>query len=227
MNYTSVNDIISKCFSDLKDATDENYKRYYQWILRGYGQLRIHKLPLDIAVPLPVQTTGVRCVILPKDYVSFTSIGKNINNQLHKFSLKADLTPLTTEECGIETQAASVDGEQRVGYATGGGRNLWYYRLDEENNRILIYGAPLTTATLVYKSTGVSANGEVFIPTIAEEALIAWVHFQQALGDGDKGMIGIRQQIFSSAITDLQMSEWNSDVMFDAIRSTIYQGVKR
>ena len=228
MNYTSINNIISKCYSDLGDgATDANHKRYYQWILRYYGQLCIHKLPLDVVETLPVQT-GVRCIIIPKKYVGFVAIGKIINNQLVKFSLKADLVPQTTEECGTETQtdvAPMYPGH--TGYATGGGRNLWYYRPDEGNNRILIYGSPLTEATLVYKSTGVDANGEVFIPTIAEESLIANVHYQEALNGGDKGMIGIRKQVLDSALNDLQMIEWNSDAMFDEIYSTIYQGVKR
>ena len=232
MNYTTIDNIIFQCYSDLGvNATDENHKRYFAWISRGYKQLRLFKLPLDKAETLPIQS-GVRCVILPKDYVAFTAIGKIENKQLVKFSLKADLLPEVTESCGVETQAPSKPehdfyGHHEPHYSEGGGKNLWYYRLDEENNRILIYGLPLTEATLFYKSTGINLTGETFIPSIAEEALIAWVHYQQALGDSDKGMIAIRSQILDNALKDLQLAEWDQDSMIEAVYATIYQGIKR
>jgi hypothetical protein len=197
--------------------------------LRGYKQLRLFKLPLDKAETLPVQT-GIRCVILPKDYVSFVAIGKIENNQLVGFSLKGDLIPEISESCGVETQANNLPEYRHYGrtdYTQGGGRNLWYYRPDEGNNRILIDGMPLKEATLFYKSTGINLTGETLIPTIAEETLISWVHYQQALGDGDKGMIQIRKQILDSNISDLQLAEWDNQSMIEAVYSTIYQGVKR
>lgn len=228
MNYTTIENIIFACYSDLgTNASDENHKRYFAWISRGYKQLRIFKLPLDKAETLTVQT-GIRCVIIPKDYVSFTSIGKIYNNKFIKFSLKADLMPNTTESCGVETQTdMNPTHNHSIGYSAGGGNNLWYYRIDEENNRILLDGLSLTEATLFYKSTGINLTGETLIPTIAEETLISWVHYQQALGDGDKGMIAIRKQILDSNLSDLQLSEWDNDSMIEAVYSTIYQGVKR
>jgi hypothetical protein len=230
MNYTSIENIIFACYSDLGvNATDENHKRYFNWLLRGYKQLRLFKLPLDKAETLPVQT-GIRCVILPKDYVSFVAIGKIENNQLVGFSLKGDLIPEISESCGVETQANNLPEYRHYGrtdYTQGGGRNLWYYRPDEGNNRILIDGMPLKEATLFYKSTGINLTGETLIPTIAEETLISWVHYQQALGDGDKGMIQIRKQILDSNISDLQLAEWDNQSMIEAVYSTIYQGVKR
>ena len=230
MNYTSINNIIFQCYSDLGvNASDENHKRYFAWLLRGYKQLRLFKLPLDKAETLPVQT-GIRCVILPKDYVSFVAIGKIENNQLEGFSLKGDLIPEISESCGVETQANNLPEYRHYGrtdYTQGGGRNLWYYRPDEGNNRILIDGMPLKEATLFYKSTGINLTGETLIPTIAEECLISWVHYQQALGDGDKGMIQIRKQILDSNISDLQLAEWDNQSMIEAVYSTIYQGVKR
>ena len=231
MNYTSIENIIFACYSDLGvNATDENHKRYFNWLLRGYKQLRLFKLPLDKAETLPVQT-GVRCVILPKDYIAFTAIGKIVNNKLVRFSLKSDLLPEISESCGAETQAQSLPeyGNYHIGtpYAEGGGKNLWYYRPDEGNNRILIDGMPLKEATLFYKSTGINLTGETLIPTIAEECLISWVHYQQALGDGDKGMIQIRKQILDSNISDLQLAEWDNQSMIEAVYSTIYQGIKR
>ena len=230
MNYTSINNIIFQCYSDLGvNASDENHKRYFAWLLRGYKQLRLFKLPLDKAETLPVQT-GIRCVILPKDYVSFVAIGKIENNQLEGFSLKGDLIPEISESCGVETQANNLPEYRHYGrtdYTQGGGRNLWYYRPDEGNNRILIDGMPLKEATLFYKSTGINLTGETLIPTIAEESLISWVHYQQALGDGDKGMIQIRKQILDSNISDLQLAEWDNQSMIEAVYSTIYQGVKR
>ncbi len=229
MQYTSINNIVYDCFSDLKDATDENFKRYYRWVQRGYKQLRIFKLPLDKAETLTIQT-GIRCVILPKDYVSFVAIGKTYENRFIPFSLKSDLLPNTTESCGTETQTDMLDThEHGEGYSAGGGVNFWYYRLDEENNRILIDGETLTEATLFYKSTGINLTGETLIPVIAEEVLIAWVHWQEALND--KSISGaekqMRRQVLDNEINNLQMANWNNDAMIDAIYSTIYQGLKR
>ena len=230
MLYTTVENIILNCYSDLGGgATDENHKRYFQWVKRGYKQLRLFKLSLNVATTLPVQS-GVRCVVIPNDYISFVGIGKVINNTLSKFSEKGDLIPRTTESCGIETQTEIHPSYQdRGGYATGGGGNLWYYRLDEGNNRILIDGAPLIEATLVYKSSGETIDGKTLIPSMAEEALIAWVHWQEALNE--KGISGVekelRYKVFVGAINDIDLLTWNSDAMMDAVYSTIYQGVKR
>jgi hypothetical protein len=227
MDYTNVQNIVYNCFSDLNAVTDENYKRYFKWVHRGYKQLRLFKLPLNVAKTLPVQT-NIRCVILPKDYVSFVAIGKTDHNHFQKFSLKDDLLPNTTESCGTETQTYTNPTYEKTDYySIGGGISRWYYRLDEGNNRILIDGDTLTEATLVYKSTGIDFNGETYIPMIAEEALIAWVHYQEALADKDKGMIAIRKAVFDGAVNDIQLLNWNNDAMIDAIYSTIYQGVKR
>jgi hypothetical protein len=230
MEYVTVNTIISQCYSDLgKDATDENHKRYFAWVLRGYKQLRLFALPLDKAVTLPVQT-NIRCVILPKDYVDFVAIGRDYNNKFTRFNLKDNIMPNTTTSCGTETQTDTFPtSEYGWSYANGGGRNDWYYRLDEANNRILIEGDTLTEATLVYKSTGVDINGETFIPKIAEEALIAWVHWQEALNDKSisSGMAQIRKVVFDGAVNDIHMAQLDLDSLMDAVYSTIYQGIKR
>jgi hypothetical protein len=228
MEYTTVNNIILQCLSDLGgSATDENFKRYFVWVLRGYKQLRLFSLPLDKAVTLTVQS-NIRCVILPKDYVSFVAIGKNYNNKFHRFSMKDDIMPITTESCGVTTQTDTLPTTEYGGrYSNGGGRNYWYYRLEETNNRILIEGDTLTEATLIYKSTGIDMSGETFIPKIAEEALIAWVHWQQALNDSDRGMAQIRKSVFDGAVNDIHMAQLDLDSLMDAVYSTIYQGVKR
>ena len=228
MQYTTINDIIFQCYSDLgRSATEEDHKRYFAWIVRGYKNLNLCTLPLDKAVTLDVKT-GIRCVVIPDDYVSFVAIGRDTENHFEKFVSKPDLMPNTTEGCFTITQTDTLPTKDLYGgYAVGGGRGRWYYRLDEGNNRILIDGDILTEATLVYKSTGIDMNGETFIPKLAEEALIAWVHYQQALGDKDKGMIVLRKQIFDDAVRDIQHSQFNLDALMDAVYSTIYQGVKR
>ena len=231
--YTTIDNILRNVWSDQgESATEANQKRYFQWVIRGYKLLRLYTLPLDKAVPLQVQS-GIRCVILPQDFVSFTAIGKNYNNHFHRFSLKPGLIPSVNYVCGIEEQIPEhpyIPGGYN--YADGGGENLWYYKQDLGNNRILIDGMPLTTATLVYKSTGVNFDGATFIPKLAEEALIAYVHWQEALNGTKRNKIDVvdaqlRKTEWQTAVTDIQIAELNIDSLMDAVYSSIYQGVKR
>ena len=96
----------------------------------------------------------------------------------------------------------------------------------------MIEGAPLIEATLIYKSTGINFDGETFIPKVAEEALIAFVHFQEALNEPNMtratlAMVGMRKQEWQQAVTDMEIATLRMDDLMDAVYSTIYQGVKR
>jgi hypothetical protein len=230
--YTTIAGVVRNVLSDQEMAVESNWKRYSQWVIRGYKKLRLFTLPLDKAVPLQVQS-GVRCVIVPQDFTGFTAIGKNYNNHFHKFTLKPTLMPTVNYICGIEQQEQmkpiTIEGHT---YADGGGENLWYYKEDYANNRILIDGAPLTEAVLIYKSTGVFTDRTTFIPKVAEEALIAFIHWQEALNKKDKtradiAEVQIRENNWKTEVLDIELSSLRLDDLMDAVYSTIYQGVKR
>ena len=234
--YSTLSTIIDNVLSDQDSyAKESNWKRYFQWGVRGFKQLQLFSLPMDQAIDLPVQS-GVRCVVLPSDFIKFTAIGITRGNRFHAFTLKPDLQPTLNYVCGMPeqvTQQITPNIHRAAGYqfdyAEGGGKNFWYYKEDYPNNRILIDGAPLTEATLIYTSTGIKMNSETLIPKIAEEAMIAFIHWQEELNSrpADKGMILIRRQEFEKAVDDIRHAELNIEALMDAVRSTIYQGVKR
>ena len=235
--YSTLDSIVLQVWSDQGPQADEaTRRRYFQWAIRGFKQLQLFSLPMDQAIDLPVQT-GVRCVVLPSDFIKFTAIGITRGNLFHAFTLKPDLQPTLNYVCGMPQQVTPViqpnihraAGYGNFEYAEGGGKNYWYYKEDYPNNRILIDGAPLTMATLIYTSTGIKMNSETLIPKIAEEAMIAFIHWQEELNSkpADKGMIMIRRQEFEKAVDDIRHAELNIEALMDAVRSTIYQGVKR
>ena len=233
--YSTLSTIIDNILLDQGISADEsNWKRYFQWGVRGFKQLQLFSLPMDQAVNLPVQS-GIRCVILPVDFIKFTKIGKSIGNEFHEFTLKPELQPTLNYVCGMPQEVTPVltpnihRGYGNFNYAEGGGKNLWYYKEDYPNNRILIDGAPLIEATLIYTSTGIKLNSETLIPKIAEEALIAFIHWQEELNSKppDKGMIIIRRNEFEKAVDDIKHAELNIQALMDGMYSTIYQGVKR
>jgi hypothetical protein len=130
--------------------------------------------------------TSINTITLPEDYVSFVSLGVPYAGRLWTFTKEGRLIPPVTEEDGEavlsndrQEDAVLGDGGFIGGYGVSGGRNEYYMRIDQEHNRIILNGFSRTEVLLTYQSTGINISGETYIARMAEEAIIAFVHWKR------------------------------------------------
>ena len=244
--YTTPKAIVSAVLLDEGDGADMGqYKRYLNWVLRGYKQLKMFALPNAKEVRLDVNP-DIYSVTLPDDFVKFVSIGRPYKGKVDTFIQYNELVATTTPECGQETQD-SEQGENVTQYnnsyyslyGMGGGIGQYYYKLDLNNNRILLNGTPtLTTVNLKYISTGIKIGETTLIPVLAEESLIAFVHWQEALNSptpdqrytkSNLGMAAIREREYQKAFNNLKYIVNMPTVqdLYDAVNEAFTQTIKR
>lgn len=244
--YTTPKQIVSAVLLDEGDGSDMGqYKRYLNWVLRGYKQLKFFALPNAKEVRLDVNT-DIYSVTLPKDYVKFISVGRAYKGKMDTFIQYNDLVATTTLACGEETQS-STNGENVTQYnntyytmyGMGGGIGQYYYKLDEDHNRVLLNGSPtLDTVLLRYLSTGIVIGAETQIPVIAEEALIAYVHWQEALNSptpdqrytkSNLSMASVREREYQKAFNNLKfmVNMQTLQDLYDAVNEAYSQTIKR
>ena len=238
-SVTTFKEVIANVMNDLGLAQDMgNYARFLQFTIRIYkNYLRMHHLKTIETIRL--RMTEINTIDLPDDYMGFVALGFAENGRMYRMTKDATIVIPTSEDCSVETLDATEDYEENiqqetdadaVGYGVPGGINQYYYKLDLENNRIIIYGPNRTWVTLSYISTGIKLNGETMIPGIAEEAMIAGVHWLAQERDRNIPM-NIKQdnqRLFEEAIEMMRMAQAPTlDEIFDAVYETYYQSVKR
>lgn len=235
--YSTLKTIIANVLNDLDGGNMAHYKKYMQWAIRGYKELKLFALPIATTVRLPVNS-DIYSVTMPDDFVNFVAIGIPYNGKLWTFSEYKDLIPTTTEDCGQETQDTDFGenitqdtGEYIYNYGASGGINQYYYKKDFGNNRVLLNGSPtLTNVVLKYVSTGVNIGSQTFIPKVAEEALIAYIHWKRT--QFDKSATAYDKASFKQDwITEFNKLKFvtGSDIeaMYDALYETMIPTIKR
>jgi hypothetical protein len=244
--YTTPKAIVSAVMLDEGDGSDMGqYKRYLNWVIRGYKQLKMFALPNAKEVRIAVNS-DIYAVTLPKDFVKFVSIGRPYKGKMDTFIQYNELIATTTEACGQQTQLDS-NGENvtqyndtyNTLYGMGGGIGQYYYKLDLNNDRILINGSPiLTTVILKYISTGIEIGATTYIPVIAEESLIAYVHWQEALNSPTPDQRYTKSNLSSTAVREREYQKaFNSlkymvnmptiQDLYDAVHESFTQTIKR
>ena len=232
--FCTIDEIVLEGMNDIGDSANMGqFHRYFQWTIRGYGQLRQFALPVGKEVKLKVNPQ-TSTVTLPDNYVEFGDIGINVDGQFWSFTEKPELVSTTTDNCAIETMS-TTDGEgvhlaeNRPGkYAISGGVNTFYYKKDLKNHRIIVYGAGLTWVVLKYVSTGIKVDGSTLIPIVAKEELIAWLHWQRVLNDKNESALErtTRERLWASRLHELRRVT-NLTALYDTLYSTLKNSPKR
>lgn len=229
--FCTPDEIVLEVLNDIGDAADMGqFRRYEQWLYRGYGQLRQFALPVGKEKRIKIDPK-TSCIVLPDEFVEFGDIGIYIGGQWWSFTEKPELISITEQECGEEVVS---DHDHRLHeirsgkYATSGGKNPYYYKKDLRNHRIIVYATNLTHCILKYVSTGIKVDGSTLIPIIAKEALIAWLHYQRTLNDksADKYEAVKREAIWASRLKELRTPR-NLTALYDTLYSTIKNTMKR
>lgn len=211
------------------------YKLFFSFAIDGYKVLRLYSL--KTVETRKMQMTTINTVDLPGDYLEFVSVGVPFKAKLWTFTRDNKLIVTTTDDCGEETldeskgEGVEVNDNQNVSsYGIKGGRNDYYFTLDEKNSRLILNGFNRTEVILKYISTGINISDVTWIPRIAEEALIAWIHWKEIENNDEapENKVMRRERRFKEELDVLSFLQGPSiEEIMDMIYSTFRQGVKR
>ena len=204
--YTTLSKTVKSAQVDLYGSGLDR-GRYFQmlkWARDCYIDLRLHLLPQNIPVELPV-INNPYSVKIPGDYMNFIAIGRERDGRFEPFDEDRGVIKVMKEACG-----SGIDYADRPS-------SYWYrYTLDEQHDRILLGGIPtLTTVILLYVSTGVKIGEQTVIPRKVEPVIRAWIHYQRELFDPTKGgMFQVMEQRYTNELRKLQKFNFNMDAMY-------------
>jgi hypothetical protein len=211
---TTLQTIVYEVMNDLGKTQMHDFKRYLQWAIRGYKKLNMFHL--NTVETFTSSVSEINTVNLPDDFINYTRIGYVKGNVIYTLSRNDDLLLTFSTVDGNEVVGESMKDNQNILNAVWLAApqqvfNIGFYRLDRANNRIVLQGN-LSDFTIVveYISSGISLNGQTYIPEIAREALIAYLHWQRVLnGEGTLNEAMYRERLFTDAVDDIENFEWS------------------
>lgn len=234
--YTTFKEVVLNVLSGMgKKANMQYYLPFLQFAIRGYKKLNLFHLPMTKVAYLAM--SDINTITLPDDYLSFVAVGIPYKGRVWTFTKDQGLVQPDSTESGLQ-ELSSTAGEDVVKGDTGsltayglqGGVNEYYYKIDIANNRIIINGLTARTVSLAYVSTGISMSETTFIPKVAEEALIAFVHWQRVQYDDDVPL-GIKKDYenqFNQGCNELEYASMPTiEELYDAVYAAFYQTAKR
>lgn len=216
------------------------YARYKIAAIRGLTELHLLHLDKHKEAWLPVST--IETVTLPDDFVRFEAIGVPIHGRLWTFTKDDKIITPTGLIGGSEAlnsdRGEGVEKEVNFdpGYTTGGGYNTNYYKIDLDNNRIILQGTDRTEVLLYYLSSGVSIDTATYVPLQAVKALKKII--QHTISSNkltnsqnlrhDMAVFQVREREVSQAINDLRYLEnmFTPDQYLDMRFENTYGGIK-
>lgn len=232
----SIDSVVHNVLNDLGDYDKVYFLRYKQWAIRGMKKLGLHVLNIRETDYFTVDSNNL--VNLPDDFIDYIRVGVVLDGRIWTLTQNENI-PLTREwEGGQPVQYTDIQDTEplpEIGTwlaAPPKVYNLAFFRYDKEYNRMVFSGDMAGESVLIeYISTGVSKNGVTYVPVQAEEAVIAWVHYQRVLND-PKSTIGerqLREYIWKGTVADLSDFEFSLsyDDILDILSAGYTQGAKR
>ena len=213
--------------------------RYLQIILEGVTELAIFE-PSEIGkinwYAGAIDSTG--CIDLPIDCIDYVRIGTCINGVLYTLTRNDNICMPIGMECGIVTgldTTQTLPGEpiywnwNTVDYASTGGHNFMYFRMDKANRRIVFKGDCVGREIVIeYISTGISLSGDTWIPREYMQMLKLYLNWQIKLYADDKNTEYAARE-YAIEKQRLRNFAWafRSDEFLDMIRGNFTRAVKR
>jgi len=200
-------DEIVNNFLDMHQMPQSKYRRIYSMAIRGYRLFYRDSLGIPKQVTLPILANGTS--VLPTDCMSNISIGV-LNQRGEIASLTYDqllsITDSTSNDrYSQQTEGTLVDNDQmlfslqdgvNVGYAGYGGFGslgvgsqpvIGFYNIDWAN-RVIIYNFHTQQTEVIFEYLAVpNADGDYAIHPFFQEAMIAWLNWQDSIGNARKG----------------------------------------
>lgn len=223
------------------------YKRLVQVAIRGFSNLNMTELRSVSTFYGTPDESGQ--IFLPPDYVDYCAVGYLMGSQVYVLSRNKSLYINKDTVNGGVSNVSETDGDE-VFYVFGnhyrngafvttlfGARGAYteqYFNIDTENKILQVSSlVPRSEMIIEYVSTGVSLNGNTYIPRYAEQALIEWLYWRDAkgkpFGNQTRGVIADSKQDYVEEVNilrDIQTLPTFQEAM-DAIYSETRQSPKR
>jgi hypothetical protein len=232
---TSIRTVVSKIKSRGR-ISEKRDPDIFQMVMDGMRQLSLFSLNTINVVKLDMDS--LNRVTLPDDYLNFLAIGIPVRGKLSTFTRNDKMTRSSDQTFADDSfdteygENVAINDANIYAYGQGGGTNDVYFYIDERKGYIQLKGYDKTTVTLHYISHGINQDSEdVYIPAIAEEALIAFAMWMDSIGDPTKSISERREfeRFFGDRLSDLDDIQQipSVDELMDTFYSTIYQTIKR
>lgn len=192
----SIQSIVYNFLNETGEFDLSNFKRYMQIAIRGFGNLNMTTVRSFSVAYITADEKGQ--AVLPDDFIDYRFIGHRRNGKLYPMSLNKNIE-IYKDIVNGEIVAPVVDntpisyqllphfneGQYIVGlFATGFEVSPYAFNIDY-NNKIIQLSSIVSSRELVveYISTGVSADGNTYVPRKCEDALIEYLHWRTAKGN--------------------------------------------
>jgi hypothetical protein len=232
-NLVTLQNIVRNFLNDLNIYNDFEYKRYMQWAIRGYMKLHMDYLHQPEVEYLTVDSNNI--AHLPDDFVDYIRIGRISHGKIVTYSRNDNIMLPRGEICFQNNVNSDLQNSENGSVAYYNWEqapmkifNIGFYRVDYEYNRIIFSGDMVGKEVVVeYVSNGISLDGNTYIPRKAQEPMIAWLHYQKALNDGEaQSMIDRRAAIWGDELDRLECGELSFTAqelldVLDSSRSTL------
>lgn len=195
--FVPISYCVNETLLELEDYSGKQVERYTGLAIKIYRDLNLTVLHTALKVAY-LTMDSLNTVTLPIDYQQYMKIGIPVNGRLWNLGLDESLLLPDGVSCGDDARELFVDNGgisgpdfgyyytdhyrdgQYVGglYGIGGGYRQAYYRIDEEQNKI-IFDGPVQQSQIVleYKTTGIGP--QTLVPRQAISAIVAGIHWRR------------------------------------------------
>ncbi len=245
--------VVANFLNEINEYTQENYKRYLQIAVRGFSNLNMTSLRSYAVAYMTIDNKGQ--VRFPDDFVDYTKIGVNMNGKLYVLSLNTDIVinretqngEILNESYNVEDvsneapiafmphvtpNGVFTDQLYGLAYNSGYSQSIPMFNIDY-TNKVLQLSSQISASKLIveYVSTGVSMNGNTYVPRYVEEALIEFLYWRSKKADpkSQRGEVMDAKMDYLEAVNVLESLEsvCTYQEAMDAIYSTAKQTIKR
>lgn len=220
----------------LETGREQGYhKRFMHYVINGIRDLNLFHF--DNVKTVKVTANDIGVISMPSDYVSFIALSISHGGIMWTLTRRDDLVRTTTLDNGEETldsdvgEGVAIDKGVNRGYKTVGGKNDYYFTIEERKNRFIVRGIPTRTLFLQYISSGIDLEegNDTQIPVKAKQSLKLWVMYQDALMNDkvNKNLVGIYENQYEKEVSKLDTLELpTADELRDMIYET-YSNIRR
>lgn len=206
----------------LARKSKQEYFRFFQLATDSVRDLNLYHIDNKKTVLLDMDSKNV--IDFPGDYLSLVAIGIPLHGKLWVFTKDHELLTIVTID-PVYGWKDQIDEKSSAGYGAGGGKNDWYFNIDEENTRFVFNGTQRSEVILQYVSSGISTTAETSVPVINKPAIMAYILWRNALYDTNTTL---NQKVMLEADYNQEIRKLRALAMpsIQEIKDEFYRGYK-
>lgn len=185
-SVVSIQSIVYNFLNEIGDYDMSNFRRYLQIAIRGFGNLNMTTVRSYSVLYATADEKGQ--VVLPDDFIDYKFVGYRKKGVLYPISRNKKLEvyrsddpeAISNNDSGYELVPHFVDGEYVVGLFVTGVYTIPYAFNIDYTRKVLQLSSVISSRDIVieYISTGISADGNTFVPKKCEDALIEYLYWR-------------------------------------------------